>query len=109
MEERPTSSLSVIANLRLLHHFSLTGLAETQSLVTCSIAKSAGNCHSHALLVGGYILSMGNHDNMHLSYKGLDRLLQQFILNILPQMIFQNDIPGLILGEPLEFRSKSGF
>lgn len=45
---------------------------------------------------------------MHPSYKGLNPFTQQFILNILPQIVFQDDIPGLILRKPLGFRSKSG-
>lgn len=35
-------------------------------------------------------------------------ITQRFILNILPQMVFPDHIPGLTLGKPLWFRSKNG-
>lgn len=86
MKQCPTTSLDVIANLWLIDHFSLTGLAKIQNLVTCSPGKSVGNWHSHALLVEVCSLSGLESDSVHQNYKCLDPLTQQFILQILPQM-----------------------
>lgn len=108
MKTCPTTSLDVIANLQHIYHFSLTGAAKIQSLVTCSIGKSTGNGHSHALLVGVCSLSKGESHGVYHSCKGLDPFTQSFILNIFPQMVFQDNIPGLIQGKPLGFRSESG-
>lgn len=92
-----------IANLRRVHRCSLTVLATTQSLVARRPGRAPGSCRSHTPLAG-----VCSPASIRQRYKGLFPFAQNVILNVLPQRVVQDAIPGLILQKPLGFRSKSG-